>query len=360
MNVSFYIEHLYYLPQFQPVLDELSTKGHSVELLVNSNSINEDDAETIFKDISYNSIFVSSSKEIIDHFHKTSPDWIILGNNLIDFQELPKQCKTAMIYHGIGVKECYYKTGLLQTDVRFVEGEHRTREILRRDPQAKLAEVGFSKLDPLFQANAFDHAQLYQLYNLDQNKKTILYAPTFYPSSLELMAKNFPAQFSEYNIIIKPHEFSLTKSQYKNQRNLLTHWQQFDNVYLAQKKDFSLVPFMAIADILISEASSALFEFAALDKPVIWCDFLKLRWNYRGIFRYRLERRMDQTISRYKDIALHVDRYKHLKAVVDAELNQPDNLSNKRNQYSAELLGACDGRVSERIVQYLEQQLSLK
>ncbi len=357
MNVSFYIEHLYYLPQFQPVLNELSAKGHTVKLLVNNNSIHENEAETIFSDVSYDRIFISSPKEMIELFHKTLPDWIILGNNLIEFTELPKQCKTAMIYHGIGVKECYYKSDLLQTDVRFVEGEHRTREILRRDPQAQLAEVGFSKLDPLFQDKAIDHSLLYQLYKLNPKKKTILYAPTFYPSSLELMAKNFPAQFAEYNIIIKPHEFSLTKSQYKNQRSLLTNWQQFDNVYLAEKKDFSLVPFMAIADILISEASSALFEFAALDKPVIWCDFLKLRWNYRGIFRYRLERRMDQTISQYKDIALHVDKYKHLKDAVDAEINHPENLSRKRKQYSAELLGACDGRVSERIVQYLQQHL---
>ena len=106
---------------------------------------------------------------------------------------------------------------------------------------------------------------------------------------------------------------------------------------------------MAISDILISEASSALFEFNALNKAVIWCDFLKLHWNYRGIFMHRFEKRMDQTLVQYQDIALHAKKYKDLKDAVDSEINNPVRFYEKRINYNDELIGDCDGKVSEKI-----------
>lgn len=219
MNVSFYLQFLYYLPQFSPVINELHNKGHHVELVINRLAIKESQEQVIRSELPGKILSLNNTSEVLLHYQQSTPDWIIFGNVFEEIESLPKQCKTAMIYHGIGVKDCYYNPYLLQTDVRFMEGKHRTQEILRRNPGARVAEVGFSKLDPLFNESQFNRSGLFKKYGVDENKKTILYAPTFYPSSLELMARDFPAQFSEYNIIIKPHEFSLTKSKYKKQRN---------------------------------------------------------------------------------------------------------------------------------------------
>ena len=91
--------------------------------------------------------------------------------------------------------------------------------------------------------------------------------------------------------------------KYQKQRNLLQHWATYNNVYLAKVDDYSLLPFLKSADLMISDASSAIIEFAALNKPVIWCTFLQLRWNYRGIFSYRFKARMDKDYDDYGQIA---------------------------------------------------------
>jgi len=189
--------------------------------------------------------------------------------------------------------------------------------------------------------------------NLDPTKKTMVYAPTFYPSSIEKFPKNFPKDFQDLNIMIKPHYFSLSKDKYKNQRELLEHWSQYDNVYLAKVDDYSLVPFMATADLLMSDASSAIIEFAALDKPVIWCNFLKLRWTYRGIFSYRLKKRMDKDYNEYSKIAVRSDSYDILKKNVKEQLLNPASLSKDRLHYANKLAGSLDGKASERIIDYL-------
>jgi CDP-glycerol glycerophosphotransferase (TagB/SpsB family) len=110
---------------------------------------------------------------------------------------------------------------------------------------------------------------------------------------------------------------------------------------------------MASADLLISDASSALFEFAAINKPVIWCDFLKLRWSYRGVFSYRFKRRMDLDYGEYADIAVHAKTYQQLGTLVEQQIQQPNMLENTRLALANKLAGELDGKASERIINYL-------
>jgi CDP-glycerol glycerophosphotransferase (TagB/SpsB family) len=106
---------------------------------------------------------------------------------------------------------------------------------------------------------------------------------------------------------------------------------------------------MRAADVLVSEASSAMFEFAALDRPIVWCDFVKLRWQHRGPLRFRFEARMDRSIERYADIGAHAATPGALAGVIRAELAAPARHAPKRRQYTAELIGPTDGRTGERI-----------
>ena len=115
---------------------------------------------------------------------------------------------------------------------------------------------------------------------------------------------------------------------------------------------------MTISDLLVSDASSALFEFAALDKPVIWCDFYKLRWSYRGPLSYRFRSRMDSEINSYADICPHAERYEDLPSLVEDELQHPEKYSAKRKMYVRRLIGSTDGNVSKRIVNFLMDNVS--
>lgn len=353
LKVWFDVQQLYYLPQYEPVYRQLVAQGHECHFLIYQLDSSDEILSTFLKTTDL-PVTALTESEVIE-FYRTKPaDWIVFGNTFKHFDQLPASTKTALLYHGIGVKECYYGEALSKFDVRFTEGHFRQKELSDRYPQAHFVETGFAKLDPLADKTEIADLQFdLKSVGLSEDKPTLLYAPTFYPSSIELMGKNWPAKFADCNIIIKPHFFSYTNKKYKAQRKLLKHWSRFENTYLAKPTELSLIPYMARADLLISEASSALFEFAALDKPVIWLDFFKLRWGYRGPFRYRFEKRMDQTIHKYRDVGRHVDKAANLETAIREELANPASNQSNRSKTTQELIGDVDGKVANRIVGYL-------
>ena len=353
MHVIFDVLHLYYLPQYLPVYHQLINNTANKVSFVFYHGIHDDIIKQIISENDLAHHWLNSQQEALTYYQLQQANWVVFANSFPFLESLHKTSKTVQLGHGIGPKASYYTKSDTATTVRFVEGEYRTQRFQQMYPNDTFENVGFCKLDPIInqQTIGFDLSKL----ALDPKKKTLLYAPTFYPSSIECFAKDFPAQFAQYNILIKPHYFSLSKSQYKKQRQLLTHWASYPNVYLAKVEDYSLIPFMATADLLISDASSALFEFAALNKPVIWCDFLKLRWSYRGIFSYRFKKRMDQDYGEYEDIAVHASHYKELKALVAQQLTNPEMLSDVRLSFAEKLAGNLDGKASERIVNYLSK-----
>ena len=270
-----------------------------------------------------------------------------------DLDELHQVSQTVLMQHGIGPKACYYDVSENQTTVRFVEGQHRLKRLQEMFPQGNFVDTGYAKLDPLI-SDPLNTGMSVSDLGLDPTKKTLLYAPTFYPSSIECFSRRFAKEFSDYNIIVKPHFFTQTKDKYKKQRKLLDTWAQSNNVYIAKTSEFNLIPFMAISDVMISDASSAIFEFVALNKPVVWCDFYKLRWSYRGIFSYRFKQRLDSDIKYFHDVAYRAASYAELKEQVKQALTGQPNEGVKT--VVEQLAGTIDGKCSVRISEYLVEK----
>lgn len=351
MHLIFDVLHLYYLPQYLPVYHEL-LKHNGNATFVFYHGIHDEIIQSIITQENLTCVWVNNEEEALDIYVEKQADWVVFANSFPFLDQVHQISKSVQLGHGIGPKASYYTKSDTATTVRFVEGKYRTSRFNEMYPNDNFVNVGFSKLDPIInrETKGFDLNAL----GLDPTKKTLLYAPTFYPSSIECFPKNWPEQFQQYNILIKPHYFSLSKEKYKKQQTLLHLWQRYENVYLAEVNDYSLVPFLATADVLISDASSALFEFAALDKPVIWCDFLKLRWSYRGIFSYRFKKRMDQDYGEYAEIAVHAKNYQSLAKIVEEQIAHPEALSQIRQKYAEKLAGNLDGKASERIINYLQ------
>jgi CDP-glycerol glycerophosphotransferase (TagB/SpsB family) len=123
---------------------------------------------------------------------------------------------------------------------------------------------------------------------------------------------------------------------------------------VADADEYSLVPFLKTADVLVSEASSTLFEFAALDKPVVICDFYDLKWSYKGIFKYRFKKRFLKESVIYQELGTHAESYLQVKHRVEEELKSPLMYQTNRLQYNNDHVGPTDGKASIRIVDYLE------
>lgn len=353
MNVFFDVQEMYYLPQYESIKKQLIACEVAVVFVFYGVSSVSIDASKDLTSMCNGAVlrFVGSEAEAKELYLEERPNWIVFGNQFSDLVDIQKYSKTALVGHGIGPKSCYYTVSDTPTDVRFVEGPYREKRLKDMYPDQTFIDTGYAKLDPVVNGELSD-VRLSD-YGLDDSKRTILYAPTFYPSSIECFKSSFPLDFSEYNIILKPHYFSLSIPKYRKQKNLLEGWSKYNNVYLAPIEESNILPFMVISDVLISEASSTLFEFAALGKPVVWCDFLKLRWGYRGILKFRFKKRMDQDLYRYSDIAAHAKSYRELKSVVDTQIMFPEQYEVQRSRYTLSLAGIVDGKASNRIVQYL-------
>ncbi|MEZ9369809.1 CDP-glycerol glycerophosphotransferase family protein [Shewanella sp. 10N.286.51.B2] len=355
MLVVFDTLNVYYLPQYTPIIQQLQRNNHQVKLVCYSSKNDQDALKDVLANINAECIWVINETEARDTYVELKPNWIFFGNKFEYLDEVHIHSKTAQLGHGVGPKPTYYHKSCTPMTVRFIEGSLRLSKIKALYPNDNFVQVGFSKLDPMYNNEelGFDLANI----GLDPKKQTLLYAPTFNPSSLECFPDNWPEDFKDYNILIKPHSLTMMREKYKNQRAKLAKWAQFENVYVAKEQDISLLPFMKNADILLSEASSTLFEFAALGKPVIVCNFFKLKWTYRGIFKFRFKKRFGKDNVLYNDIGLHANNYSALIAAVPQQLNTPEEFHSNRLQYTEEHVGPTDGLASVRIVDYLQANL---
>jgi len=354
-TVYFFAEHLYYLPQYAPVYWQLRSEGVSCR----SFALNSEENQPL---MAASNASLGLETELIDEadflalVQAQSPEWCVFGKAEPHLAQYREHTQTALLYHGIGIKASYYSPTLQGFDVRFTEGEFRQQQLQRLFPHERLVSVGFAKLDPLFAPSAmpFEAPSLLSL-GLNPSQPTVLYAPTFYPSSIECLPAHWPEQMQGFNLIIKPHLMSFTHKAYAAQRKQFERWARHAHVHMAPAHSVSLLPYMAVADVLLSEASSALFEFAAMDKPIVWLDFMKLRWSYRGIFSYRFKERMDQTILPYFNIGAHAAEPKQVPGLVRAAVDDRAAFAPERAKATQELIGPTDGLCAARIAAYLRE-----
>ena len=352
-TIFFDVQELYYLPQYLPVYKQLQKESIFESKFIFHHGKFDDVIKKIIEIESLPNSWVQDKSHALKFYLTEKPNWIFLGNTFPQLDKIHINSKTAQLGHGVGPKKSYYSKSDTPTTVRFVESNYRFKRLCEMYPEDNFKDVGFCKMDPIIKGEekGVDFLNL----GLDRNKKTILYAPTFYPSSIERFTKNFPTDLENFNIIIKPHFFSMSKQKYQKQRDLLEHWGSFKNVYLAKVDDYSLLPFLESADLMISDASSAIIEFAALNKPVLWWTFLQLRWNYRGLFSYRFKARMDQDYDDYGQIAKPANSYNEMISKAKNLLDSNFIPSSNAKKYLEKLAGILDGNASKRIVTFLSE-----
>lgn len=344
-NVVFYVAYPYYFPHFLPIGKVFQEHNHNVTYIL-SDKQNSQNMQSIAKQ---NELIYKFGSE---HLFDKSIDIIFFANI---FDEIDKiEALKVFLCHGTGTKQCGFQDALPAYDAVFVEGQYRFQKFSKLYPEfkQKLHMVGYSKLDSIVNITQSDKDTLFKKYNLDKNKKTILYAPTFFPSSIEKMSDNFPKDFQNCNIIVKPHYISLERNRYKNQRKKFQKWAQYDNCQIMGLQEYNLVPFLTIADLMISDESAAIFEFASLNKPVIINKFLKLRWSYY-LNPKKLLSRMDTDINEYRDIGENPKSYKEMVSAVHKELNNPKEYEQARLLKATDICGKIDGKVSIRMMEIL-------
>ncbi len=346
-DAVFYVAYPYYFPHFLPISQELKRRGKKCLYLL-SDKQNSVLMEKIAKEEEL--AYEFGEEKIFEVETKV----VFFANPFSEAGQL--KAKTVFLCHGTGTKKCGFKTAFSVNDFVLVEGDYRFKKFRAKFPEKKekMHKVGYSKLDAAVNFSEDEKRAFFEQLGLDTKKKTILYAPTYYPSSIEKMSNTFPKDFANYNIVVKPHYLSLERKRYKKQQQKFAKWAKFSNCVVADASHYNLVPFMAIADVMISDESAAIFEFTALNKPVVINRFLKLRLSYL-LNPKKLLSRMDSGMDQYRSIGKNAASYKEMLRCVNEELEDHSEYEAVRLEYAKEICGEVDGRVSQRIADLVEK-----
>lgn len=253
--------------------------------------------------------------------------------------------KLIHIGHGVLSKGQYYTDTEMarrenQADIVCVPGTYH-ENIMKKIIARPVFATGMAKLDPLFSGSLTREGVIEQ-YGLPGDVRYVLFAPTFndelstIPFVEDRIAEVLPDD--KTLLIIKLH--GSTKKEYRDMyRNLVA---RDPRVIFADELD--ITPFLALADVMISDVSSAMMEFAALDKPLVL--FNSPRWaSYQHYNPSDIE-------FCWRDIGLQVSDLSEMKEAVAECFADPKRLSEKRQWCTDQLFAnKYDGRAAERIVE---------
>lgn len=188
--------------------------------------------------------------------------------------------------------------------------------------------TGYSQMDPLFNGNPLRHSLV-----LSEGAARVLYAPTFtdgissVPEMTPLIESGKLDQGREF--VIKPHPLSF-RTQKVFMARLKEYANSRENVHFVDNPGEDVTPYLQLADVLISDASSVMFEYLALDRPVIAINnpqrFDSPRYDVDGIE------------WRWRNMTHEVDVIEELPNVLDQCLRNPQEKQEIRAKYAQRLL----------------------
>jgi CDP-glycerol glycerophosphotransferase (TagB/SpsB family) len=181
-----------------------------------------------------------------------------------------------LVNHSTGIKNVLYRNLQAHTQTRyhiFVEGDYRLDKIRAGGVQgvSMVHKVGMPKLDPVFWPHYPTRPAILQRLGLNPHKPTVLFAPTYKPTCIDIVRERILTETQDYNLIIKLHQYSW-RGKYA------PHWHhrlyeravtRYKHAVLIPEDDYNILPYLYAADTLISEVSSTMLEFLALGKTGI-------------------------------------------------------------------------------------------
>jgi CDP-glycerol glycerophosphotransferase (TagB/SpsB family) len=272
-----------------------------------------------------------------------------------------RRCRRRMqFFHGVAGKydldapEQLRAAGLDRFDrIAFINADRLQRYVRAGAVSADRAVlVGYPKADDLVNGR-WSRSAVRASIHLDERRATVIYAPTFSTaSSLHLAGLDIVRALLDagVNVIVKLHDRSMIPDAHHTGG---IDWPDRMSVFAAHPRfvlarDADAEPFLAAADVLVTDHSTVGFEFALLDRPLVVYDAPDLRQAARiDAGKWELLRSM-ATVAHTP--AETVD------AVLDA-LAQPSRLSPARTR--AQELFAAPGTATERALAVVYELLDL-
>lgn len=314
MKYLFYIAKAYSIPIIKPLVTSLKSSGREygfyISENVDDNFPDEWDQNRILKDL-------KKAK-------KFNADFVLCPGNFVDFR-IPGI--KVQLFHGLGVEKDVHYDIRHFFDVYLTSGPYVTErfETLRqKNKYFILLQTGWSKVDYILNYPA---DKLKQKFSIPDNKKIILYAPTF-----SKQHESATALLDVIPEIMKDDEFWLFKFHELMDRDIVRRFEQIEPGKSRVLQDAEITPYLHIADVMISDTSSVVYEFMLLDKPVI---------------TFHTQAREDKGINILEPA--------ELRPALDRSLANPREFQECRKRHLQEINPALDGKISDRAIEQLEK-----
>jgi CDP-glycerol glycerophosphotransferase (TagB/SpsB family) len=195
-----------------------------------------------------------------------------------------------------------------------------------------------------------------QRLGLDPARPTILFAPTYKPTCIDVVGEHILAATQGYNLIIKLHQYSW-RGKYA------PHWHhrlyeravgRCSHAVLIPVDDYNILPYLYAADTLISEASSTMFDFLALDKTgIIFVLPHETMRHHDG------EPLLSEDPQYFLAGAfVHIRQPHELRDAIAEALRDDPQRRQKAQQYRDSFFFGLDGRASMRTKAVIERLLA--
>lgn len=313
-------------------------------------------------------IFLVSERKIIEEKYRSLGfqvtdacagfDCVICGDTLPH----PENYGSALLCnvdHGPCFKTLRYRNLLRQPQVKYVvfaEGPYRIKKLKEHnlDKIEIIRDVGLPKLDPFF-TGRYSRQAIIRKHALDPDKKIVLYAPTYKPTSIFRVAQTIHTLVDRYSVIVKLHPYSWTgKYAPHNQHRIFERLaKKYRNLCLVSKEDHDILPYLFAADTMISEASSVINEFLALERCGIIFDLEDEKLKHSD-GEPLLE---EKTAEWLKESFVHIARPEDLAAAVQEALYPSEERRRNCRRDKEYIYSYTDGKCSLRVKQAIEELL---
>ncbi|MGH7672798.1 MAG: CDP-glycerol glycerophosphotransferase family protein [Gemmatimonadales bacterium] len=178
------------------------------------------------------------------------------------------------IFHGLSFRNMAVRRDVLVYDHLFITGPYMLRAFqeqqLLRPADPRLVRIGFPKVDRLVDGT-LDRRAILRRLGLSGRRPVLLYAPTGQKgNSLETLGEEVMRRLratGRYDILIKLHDHPRDHSV-----DWPTQLRPLLDRHTKLVRDFDIVPYLFVADLLISDASSVSSEYSLLDRPMVFLD----------------------------------------------------------------------------------------
>ncbi|HEY3018619.1 MAG TPA: CDP-glycerol glycerophosphotransferase family protein [Solirubrobacteraceae bacterium] len=185
--------------------------------------------------------------------------------------------RTIEIFHGLSFRNLCVRDENAGKDAYFLLGPYMRRAFAScgllafDDPRA--VPVGFPKTDPLLDGT-LDRDAILAAEGLSGERPVVLYAPTGAKrNSLETMGEEVLRRLRDWgavDVLVKPHDHPKRAIDWPARLAPL----EGERLRIARTPD--VVECLFAADLLISDASSVVNEYALLDRPIVFLDVPEL------------------------------------------------------------------------------------